>query len=257
MKLLSFVVVLLISSTTAWAHDFWAGVQGPADDGRVTVSVGFGHNFPLGEPITAEVMGERFDKPKMLGLGGTEIPLVPGGEPRVFVTEKPLSPGVYVALVAGHEGFSSRSPEGWSRKSKKDDPTVTSCSFGASYGKATISVGGAVDQAAASQLAGHKLEIAPQSNPAAVKVGKPFTLKVLFDGRPLGRAAVGAYFAGFTEDNSALAFSGFTDQEGLIDVIPLRPGQWLAKVGQSEPYPDPAVCDRSSYNASLAFMVAE
>jgi uncharacterized GH25 family protein len=43
----------------------------------------------------------------------------------------------------------------------------------------------------------------------------------------------------------------------LVSLIPLRPGQWLAKVTHSFPYPDQAICDNESYTASLAFTVSE
>jgi uncharacterized GH25 family protein len=80
-------------------------------------------------------------------------------------------------------------------------------------------------------------------------------VKVLFNGEPVAGASVGAFFAGFTEDNEALAFSASTDQDGLVEIIPLRSGNWLAKVSKSDPYADEKVCDRESYSASLAFKI--
>jgi uncharacterized GH25 family protein len=104
---------------------------------------------------------------------------------------------------------------------------------------------------------GHKLEIVPQINPAMIKVGDKFPVKVLFDGQPLPAASLGAFFAGFSEENEALAFQAPTNKDGLVDIVPLRPGDWLAKVSKSDPYPDESVCGRETYSASLAFSIVE
>jgi uncharacterized GH25 family protein len=104
---------------------------------------------------------------------------------------------------------------------------------------------------------GQKLEIVPQINPQKIKVGEKLPVKVLFDGEPLVSANVGAFFAGFTEGNKALAFSEMTNEQGLVEIIPLRPGEWLAKVSKSGPYSDAKVCDRETYATSFVFTVFE
>ena len=255
-KTLSFAILLTIMTCPALAHDFWAGTQGPASDGKLKVFIGFGHNFPTGEEITAENLAARYE-PVLLHSANGLVPLAAATEPRALVTAEALAQGTYLAAVTTKVGFSGRSPDGWVNKSKKEDPTVTNCAYGGNFGKAVVNIGGASDEAAAAKEIGHVLEIVPLANPATVKVGQPLPVKVLFKGQPLPRAAVNAYFAGFTEKNTAFAFSSNTNREGTVDIIPLRAGDWLATVDVTEPYSDLSVCDRERYEASLAFKILD
>ena len=257
-KSLPFAILLLAGlACPALAHDFWAGNQGPASDGKLEVFIGFGHNFPTGEEITAENMAARYG-PIMLYSSSGQVPLAAApDEPRAMVTAEALAKGTYLAAVTTKVGFSGRSPDGWVNKAKKEDPTVTNCAYGGNFGKAVVNIGGASDEAAAAKEIGHVLEIVPLANPATVKVGQPLPVKVLFKGQPLPRAAVNAYFAGFTEKNTAFAFSSNTNREGTVDIIPLRAGDWLATVDVTEPYSDLSVCDRERYEASLAFKILD
>jgi uncharacterized GH25 family protein len=257
MRLLYFLTALamLAWASPASAHDFWAGTGGPGPDGRTTIFIGYGHGFPIGDDIGADEAG-RYEAPKLFGPDG-EISLSPGDGPTSRATARALDAGTYIAVVESKAAFGGRSPAGWVLKSKREDPTVTRCSYGGSFGKAVINVGGAGDGKAASRIVGHKLEIVPSLNPAAAKAGEPYPIKVIFDGKPLVGARVEAFFAGFTPDNSAIAFASATNQEGELDVIPLRPGQWLIKTSNSHPYADQSECDTERWGASLAITIAE
>jgi uncharacterized GH25 family protein len=243
----------LLASPAA-AHDFWAGVK-DSSDSRPTFFIGYGHAFPAGEAIPAEDI-ERYDPVKVIGPSG-EVALVMGAEAFAFAPAEALPEGTYVVLTSSKSGFGSRTPDGWARQSKAQNPAAANCVFGGSYGKATVNVGPAGDGRPATEPVGQKLEIVPQVSPVGLRVDQPFPVKILFEGQPLPRAQVGAFFAGMTENNSALAFSASTDKDGLVEIIPLRSGQWLAKVNKSDPYPDQAVCDKESYNATLAFTVID
>jgi uncharacterized GH25 family protein len=254
-KLLVLCLFILAFSTPVAAHDFWAETKAPGSDGLLTVILGYGHDFPGGENITADDLS-RYNPPQLLGPNG-KVALVPGAEPKLFVTEKAPAKGTYVLTIDAIAAFGGSSPAGWVRKSKKEDPSVTRCAFGAGFAKTIVNIGGANDKALAIKPVGQKLEIVPLINPQGLKVGTGFPVKVLFDGKPLPNTQVGAFFAGFTEDNSAYAFSGNTNKDGEVTIIPLRAGTWLAKVGQNNPYPDKEVCDMEYYNASLFFTVTE
>jgi uncharacterized GH25 family protein len=254
-KALFLTLLLLALAGPSSAHDFWAGTSGPGQDGRLTVFIGFGHDFPVGEEIGADEAG-RYEAPRLMGPGG-EVALSPGAGPASSTTSQALANGTYLAAVETKAGFGGRNPDGWVAKSKREDPTVTRCSYGGSFGKAVVNVGGSADNQAASKPVGHKLEIVPALNPAGAKVGEPFPVKVLLDGQPLPRAEVKAYFAGFTPENSAFAFSASTNRDGAVDVIPLRPGQWLILTSHSRPYHDQAECDTERWGASLAVTIAE
>lgn len=250
------ILAVVCLSFPAMAHDFWAGLEKTDSGAKVTVFQGFGHNFPVGEDISAEVVSERFEPLKLLGANG-EMKLAQGDKPHAFVSEAALSAGSYFVLAASKEGFASRTPSQFVRKSKAEEPSATSCSFGANYGKNIFTVGEAGDDAWIAKPVGQKMEIVPLVNPEKVKPGDKFPVVVYFDGQPLPRASVGAFFAGFTEGNEALAFSAFTDKDGQVDIIPLKAGVWLAKVSRTEEYSDKTVCDRETYSATLAFVINE
>jgi uncharacterized GH25 family protein len=180
-----------------------------------------------------------------------------GPKAQAFVSAEPLTADNYYVLAGSKIGFASRTPSGYARKSKVEEPTATTCSYGANYGKNLIGLNLSGDESFVTKPIGQKLEIVPQINPEKVKVGGKLPVKVLFDGKPLANANVGAFFAGFSEHNQALAFSSSTDKDGLVEIIPLRPGKWLAKVSQSSPYSDLKICDRETYSATFAFTIPE
>jgi uncharacterized GH25 family protein len=247
-------LLLLCFSVGAMAHDFWAGLE-KADPGQpAVVFLGYGHAFPAPDAITPEVYAERFDPIKLKGSSG-DIKLTQGANVYTFATANPLSKGAYYVVADSKAGFSGRTPTGYVRKSKAEDPEVQSCTYGASFGKNLLVVDKGGSDRFITKALGQKLEIVPQANPDNLKVGEKFPVKVLFDKKPLAGANVGAFFAGFSDHNIALAFSAPTNKDGLVDIIPLSSGQWLAKVTSSNPYSDPAVCDKENYTATLAFKI--
>ena len=249
--------LVLALAAPALAHDFWAGVEKAGVGQPLVAKIGFGHNFPAGEEITAERM-ERFLPLTLLGSSG-EIKLNPGPEPRLAVSQSPLKAGTYLVLAARREGFYTRGPEGYKAQPKNEVPGAESCSFSSSHGKAVVNLGGAAEAGLITRPVGRAMEIVPLVNPAGVKPGQRFPVKVLLRGEPLPEATLVAYFAGFAgeDDEDYFAFSGKTDQEGQVSVIPLRSGQWLAKATFEKPYADPAVCDQERHSATLTFTIAD
>jgi uncharacterized GH25 family protein len=254
-KILFTFIVVTFLATPALAHDFWTIDRGAQEGAPLTVLLGNGHNFPLGEEITADQVSERYEPLRILGPDG-ELTLKPGPEPRLAVSEKPLAKGTYLLLAAGKNGFSTQSPDGWVRKPKNEVPGAVKCGFGANFAKAVVNVG-AAEVNLIKKPVGQKLEIVPQVNPASVKVGEVFPVQVILDGKPLPNTRLGAYFAGFGHEGDSQAFSALTDKNGLVSIIPLRSGVWLAKVSTSGPYADQARCDTENYSATLAFTITD
>ncbi|MDR0881473.1 MAG: DUF4198 domain-containing protein [Candidatus Adiutrix sp.] len=255
-QVLVFCAALAIATAApALAHDFWIIDCGAQEGAPLTVLLGNGHNFPQGEEIKADQVSERYEPLRALGPDG-ELALKPGPEPRLAVSEKPLAKGTYLLLAASKASFSTQSPEGWVRKPKDEVPGAVKCGFGANFAKAVVNVG-AAEVNLIKKPVGQKLEIVPQVNPAGVKVGQNFPVQVLLDGKPLPNTRLGAYFAGFGHEGDSQAFSALTDKTGLVNIIPLRSGTWLAKVSTKEHYADPAKCDTENYSATLAFTIAD
>jgi len=256
-SILSTILLLTLAASPALAHDFWAGVEKAEAGQPLVAKIGFGHNFPEGEKIKAENMA-RFLPLELRGSKGP-ITLSPGAEPRLAVSASPVPAGTYLVLANGVERFSTRGPDGYMGKPKNEVPGATSCNFGTSHGKAVVNLGGAAETGLISKPVGQTLEIVPLANPAKIKPGQRFPVKVLLRGKPLPGATLTAYFAGFADedDDEYAAFSGNADKEGLVNIIPLKGGSWLAKATFEKPYADPAVCDQERYNASLTFTIAD
>ena len=247
------VLFVILFAFPALGHDFWAGAQ-PAQNGQpLTAILGFGHNFPVGEEIKAEQIGARYNPLRLIGASG-DVTLKNAPEAKLFLTEQPLPKGVYLVLASTVPSFRSATPSGPVPKPKNEVPGATSCRFSSSFGKGVVNIGGATDTALIVKPVGHNLEIVPQVNPATVKVGQKLPVKILLRGRPLPGARLEAYFAGFSDEDS-YAFVGQADQQGLINIIPLKDGQWLAKVSESRPYSETAKCDTENFNASLSFTI--
>jgi uncharacterized GH25 family protein len=253
-KIVYLSFILLCLSCPALAHDFWAGVDKAVIGQPASVFLGHSHGFPLPEEIKPDVYAERFNPLALIGAKG-EIKLKQGTQAQSFVSEEPLTAGSYYVLASSKPGFSSRTPSGWTRKSKTEDPTAVSCTFGSNFGKNLINLDPAGADSFVTKPVGHKLEIVPQVNPDKIKAGDKFPVIVLFDGKPFAGASVGAFFAGFTEHNDALAFSATSKKDGLVEIIPLKSGSWLAKATYTNPYSDEKACDREVYNATLAFTI--
>ena len=254
-KIVLSVLLVILFASTALAHDFWTGAQPAQNDQPLTVILGFGHNFPVGEEIKAEQIGPRYNPLRLIGSSG-DVTLKNGPEVKLFHTEQPLPKGVYLTLASTVPSFRSATPNGSVAKPKNEVPGATGCRFSSSFAKGVLNIDGATDAALIVKPVGHDLEIVPQVNPATVKVGQKLPVKILLKGRPLPGARLEAYFAGFSDEDS-YAFVGHSDQQGLINIIPLKSGQWLAKVSESRPYPETGKCDTENFNASLTFTISD
>jgi uncharacterized GH25 family protein len=253
-KLAFGLAALLAFSTQALAHDFWAEAKSPKANQQVTAFIGYGHNFPDGEEIKPEAFAARFQQPKVYGDQG-ELTLSPGADNRTYLTAEKLAAGNYVIATETKPSFSTRTKEGWESKPKNEVKDPVKCSNSFRYGKEALVLGSAKYNGLAAKPVGQELEFAPQGDPSKIKVGQPFPVKVIYKGQPLRGAEVSAYIAGVVERNSAIFFQATTNPEGIVNIVPLKSGDWLAKVTVEEPYADKKVCDVSNYTASYTFRV--
>jgi uncharacterized GH25 family protein len=248
------LVAALAFSAQALAHDFWAEAEAPKPNQQLTAVIGYGHNFPEGEDIKPEAFEARYNQPKVYGDNG-QITLTPGKNNRYYLTAEKLPAGNYIVTTETNAAFSTRTKEGWESKPKNEVNDPVKCSNYYRYGKEAIVLGSAKYDGLAAKPLGQDLEIVPQVDPSKIKVGQPFPVKVIYKGQPLRGGEVSAYIAGLVKDNAALFFQASTNPEGIVNIIPLKAGDWLAKVSVDEPYPDPKVCDGINYTATLTFRV--
>ncbi|MDR1577772.1 MAG: DUF4198 domain-containing protein [Deltaproteobacteria bacterium] len=255
-NLFTFALALALGafSAQAIAHDFWAEAKAPKVNQKLTASIGYGHNFPEGEDLKAEDLNTRFIPPKVYGENG-ELALAPGEKNTAYNSVDKLAPGYYVIATQTNGTFFTRSEDGYASKPKNEVKGAKSCSYNTRFGKEVIKLGAAKNQDLATKPFGQTLEFVPQADPTNIKVGQPFPVKILYQGQPLRGAEVSAYLAGLVKNNAALFFQANTSPEGIVNLIALKAGDWLAKVTVEEPYQDKKVCDTSNATASFTFRV--
>lgn len=93
----------------------------------------------------------------------------------------------------------------------------------------------------------------PLANPNTFKVGEPFKVKVLFEGKPLKIATIDGTFDGFLKDKSA--FHDTTNLKGETEVLALRSGKWVLKVTHRFASADAKKCDEEAAIGSVAFEI--
>ena len=107
------------------------------------------------------------------------------------------------------------------------------------------------------------MELVPLKNPNEVKVGGLLPVKVLYKGKPLAKATVTASSDTLAEMDLAAThdhrepqgFSGKTDKDGVVNVIPLIEGLWKIKAAHQADYADKSVCQQDNAYATLIMPV--
>jgi uncharacterized GH25 family protein len=252
--LVSFLILIL--SGNLMAADYWAWVEESDVDKPATVIYGYGTDFPKGDPIKDSVFITRYLPPKIMGSSG-EIEVE--GHPLqawIYTTKTPLTSGRYIITTENKPTFWSKTATDQVNKPKNEVPNATSCNQFVFLGKYVLTIGTDESEDYSKPL-GQKLEIVPQSDPAKIKEGEPFKVQVLYDGKPLAKTELNAFISGLTKDNSAYSFSARANDEGILDIIPLKKGVWLAKVVKNDDYSDTAICDKVQYYSTLTFVVGE
>lgn len=238
-------LALVLCPGLTLAHYPWmspADYSPPAGQ-PVAFSIGVGHHFPG----TDTIAGERLAAAELLDAAGQVRPVALGSG-NEFLTPALPGEGPWVLAARIAPGYYSRTPQGGQRVSRAEAPDAMSCGHSSNTVKALL---GAGDGAVAQPL-GHPLEIVPlAANPST---GAPFAVKALRAGVPW-QGEINAVYAGFGGAEDQYPVKVVTDAEGLAKLEFDRPGRWMIKAYASEPYPDPATCDRSNFTATLTLVV--
>lgn len=244
-----FVLVAAGACASAAAHDFWVSGN---NGNKFTAHIGYGHDFPQPEAIPAERV-KLFEPLSIIQSNGNKTALKQTGANYQYEGQK-LGTGSY--LLTGHykPTFWTKDAQGsWHLDgTKQNTPHAEFCTYAIMNAKEVIHIGHASD-AFTTKPTGQNIEIVPLGNPDNWRVDKPFKIQVFANGKPVKTAKVVGTFAGFAKDRHA--FSGTTDLEGVIEVVALRPGQWMLKATKEQPYQDKKVCDEETRIATLTFRV--
>jgi uncharacterized GH25 family protein len=107
----------------------------------------------------------------------------------------------------------------------------------------------------ANQVLGHSLEIVPLHDPASLKSGQAFKVRVLFKGKPLRDAQVSAVYANAKLKGHSYPVTTRTNVEGVAELKLDRAGLWYARLIYMEPAQNDPEVDWRSYFATLTFRI--
>ena len=258
------VASLLCTASLAQAHDLW--VTAPATlspSEMLKADLSYSHDFPYPDEIPADRL-HIFEPLHITSPDGTKKDLVQQGKNYQYVSESQLAKGSYVITANYRPTFWSEfADDTWAQGDLTKNPTAVACQQAQMFGKSIVVVDGGENLEAIRRPIGQELEIVPLANPNSAKMGKLFPVRVLFQGKPLADEIVTA-----TADTIALMdeeathdhrepqiFSGKTDKEGKVNIIPLVEGFWKVKVKHKTPFANQKQCHENSLSATLAMQI--
>jgi len=251
--LLTIVLITVVFTRYSLAHDMWINVEDYTPDvgTPVWISFGFGHYYLC--PGTESILSRYKVEVYMIDPEGRKVSLNPinGWGYKSVALQKE---GTYLIVAKRKPMFFTKTIEGYRiGKSKKELKNVIYCKYSAKYAKAIVNVGKAGGNSF-SKPVGDLLEIIPLLDPAKIRAGDYFPIKVLFKNKPI-KTWVFATYSGFSTDKNVFSYATKTDSRGICKIRIIRAGIWLIKVSHEIPYSNPDVCDKSSFSATLTFEV--
>jgi uncharacterized GH25 family protein len=245
--------IIGFSGTMASAHDMWIEVRDytPHTGEEVTMTLGYGHYLPAREFLPQDYLDEIY----VLNPKAKKIDVKKYSEVEYKVDAELKPAGSYLVVAAQKGRFWTKTTEGYqSGKSKKGLKDVISCTYSAKFGKAIVNMGKG-GEGVISKPVGHELEIIPLKDPAALRVGDPLPVKILFREKPVKNHQVLATYVGFSRDKNTFAYATKTNAQGVAVIKMLSAGAWLVATHQKDSYPDISECDTYSLAASLTFEI--
>lgn len=250
MKKIYFTLVSLALVSSTYAHDFW--VDG-YNSSTFKAHIGYGHGFPNPEKI-AEDRLDIFEPLVILDKDLKKITLKNKGENYQYNTKKPLDDGSYILKGSTKNVYWTKTKDNkWEMgKTKKDIPDAQYCDQVSKFSKSIINIGND-DNPFVTKPIGQKFEIVPLDNPTNFKVGVPFKVQVLLDGKPAKTIKIKGTFASHTKHQ--FAFYGTTDLRGKIEITPLRGGKWMLMTESTRVLKNTLICDNEFNYATLTFNI--
>lgn len=158
------------------------------------------------------------------------------------------------AIIAGHRKAMpwSNTTKGWVVGTKETLKGVIETNLYEKYTKVLLVVDG--DDTGYDAKVGDRLEIIPLSSPAKARPGDEIKFQILFDGKPFTTNVL-AGFDGFSKGNNTYAFSGDTDENGIITIPFYRDGLWMVRVQNTIPAEDQKLFNEHNIRASYMFEI--
>lgn len=265
MKKTLLTTALLAATTLAQAHELWVTSPATASaNSQISGEIGYGHNFPAGEPIATERLA-IFKPLEIIGMDGKRYEMSQKGENYQYLSKDKIPAGAYWLNAVYQPTFWSKNKDGWKMQNRKEMPDADTCILAQMYSKTLVVVGkpGRLDPAALAKPIGNNLEIIPLADPTQLKADSILPLQILYKGKPLFLAKVTATADTFVEKDldaanegrRPIAFSNTTGKDGKINVILSGEGLWNIRVTHNAPFEDEKTCMEHSNRSSLVVAV--
>lgn len=259
--------LLLISligiCASAQAHEVWVNAPAKlASSDTLRADLAYSHDFPHAEKIADDRL-HIFAPLQLTSPDGKHSNMKQQGENYQYTGGK-LKKGSYIISATYKPTFWSKDAAGkWEQKNLAERPDAVSCEQSRMFGKSVLIVDDGEDLSAISRPIGQTLEIVPLANPNTVRPGSLFPVQILYEGKPLAGATVTATAdtvaakdpAATHDHREPQAFSGKTDKQGKVNILPLVEGLWKIRLVHKTPFADPKVCGDSTAYATLIMPV--
>jgi len=243
-------ILIIFAATSVQSHMLWLNVSDytPEPGKEVKIEIGWGHDFPKSENMKDGIFNSIY----ALDESGNKTDLKQLSPLQYSFT--PEKQGIYRIAANINPGFMTKTTDGHKMQTKKGIENAVSCFHFDMRTKAVISTIGATGEGFKTPT-GDKLEIIPLKDPASLKEGESFPVKVLYDGQPLANAEVKASYEGFTGKAHTYPYETVTDNNGEATVKIDKKGNWVVIALHKIPYTDPSECDDNRYNQTFTFNV--
>jgi uncharacterized GH25 family protein len=255
---------LMLVTLIVHAHEFWMQPDKFffSTGETLTINCKVGENF-TGEPWNVQKTRLMTLEHHRQGAVNDLLPIATEGEKGSVVQLQLEHEGTHLFVMQTNHAFIELEAEKFNAYLKEDglddvyakrEKTNSFNKAGkelyARYTKLLIQTGKKTDDTY-KKIIGLPLEIVPEQNPYALKVGGRISFKILFNGKPLFGARVKIWNR---YNNRTMVQNIYTQQDGVIETPVSNPGSWMVSVVHMTPSKDPKA-DWESYWGSLTFGV--
>jgi uncharacterized GH25 family protein len=263
---LLYVLVLLLICPQAFAHNLWLNPENyyPQVGTTVNIGIGWGHTYPA-DRVDQEMKEGRLEEIRAVDPDGLTVVLT-----KVSTALYKLNiekAGAYLVTAKIKPGVFTITPEGRKWGDKKSVPNPVKCTNFHIEAKTAIIAG--ENEKNLSRSAGQPLELIPLTPLHNLKKGDAFSIKVLYQGKPLSGLSMKATYAGFESPDTGghaqtkkgghadrhFPVETVTDGQGRAVVQLDKAGFWMIMISHRSPYPDKKTCDEYMYNTTFTLEV--
>jgi len=256
MKRLLVALFTFLACGEASAHQYWVMVDDffPQTNQEITITIGYGHKFPVDEPASADQVEKLF----IVEPDGTVRPLpiqAEGNEKLVVPVKTRLSKQGTHFIVVGRASWSTQTTRGYVHQPKDKLTGVLSSSWSECVGIAVVTVGNPTGRIPEKVFDNARFRLQPLVNLGNLHVGDTVPVKLFLDGKPF-RSWIYATYEGFSSERDTYAYATrvpSADMTGKIKI--LKPGIWIITASDEIPYPDQTKAEVFSFACNVTFAV--